>query len=226
MTRWLSVSEAGRALGMSRTTLLAAEEAGLVTPVRTPGGHRRYSPAELHRYLDQAGGAPPAAADTLVSDPGPEATLDVSEAVRDAVRPVVRAVDAECGGVYLVRDGHLRFCASFGIPRWLAERLAAADPPAVLTGALDARHHHLFDAAAVAFPEPRSTGRGHAAALRRGDRVLGVLFLVVPAGHVPAPGELRVLETLQELLSILVDDRLRIAALEQRLSRIGGLARY
>ncbi|MCW2719113.1 MAG: hypothetical protein JWR81_2935, partial [Pseudonocardia sp.] len=36
--RWLSVGEASRALGMSRTTLLAAEEAGLVAPMRTPGG--------------------------------------------------------------------------------------------------------------------------------------------------------------------------------------------
>ena len=40
--RWLSVSEAGRALGLSRTSLLAAEEAGLLASLRTPGGHRRY----------------------------------------------------------------------------------------------------------------------------------------------------------------------------------------
>ncbi len=220
MTRWLSVGEAGRALGMSRTTLLAAEEAGLVSPMRTPGGHRRYSPAELHRYLGEAGGAPPVAA------PTPEATFDVSEAVREAVRPIVRAVDAECGGVYLVQDGILRFCASFGVPRWLTERLAATDPPAVLSGALDARHHRLFDTATAAFPEARSVGQGLAVALRRGDRALGVLFLAMPATRVLLPGELRVIEAFQELLATLLDDRLRVAALEQRLARIGGLARY
>jgi len=44
--RWLSVSEAGRALGLSRTSLLAAEEAGLLASLRTPGGHRRYRPAD------------------------------------------------------------------------------------------------------------------------------------------------------------------------------------
>ena len=46
--RWLSVSEAGRALGLSRTSLLAAEEAGLLASVRTPGGHRRYREAHDH----------------------------------------------------------------------------------------------------------------------------------------------------------------------------------
>jgi len=46
--RWLSVSEAGRALGLSRTSLLAAEEAGLLASLRTPGGHRRYQIGRAH----------------------------------------------------------------------------------------------------------------------------------------------------------------------------------
>lgn len=219
MTRWLSVSEAGRALGMSRTTLLAAEEAGLVTPMRTPGGHRRYSPAELHRYLDAAGGVPPAPAPA--SDPAP---FDVSEAVRGAVRPLVRALEAESAGCYLVRDDGLRFCASFGVPRWLTERLAASEAPSLFTDVLDARHHRLFDTAAFAFPEPRSTGQGLAAALRHGDRTLGALFLVMAPGRVLLPGELRVVDGFRELVAAVLDGQLRIAALEQRLARIGGLA--
>src|SRR6185312_3372675 len=74
--RWLSVSEAGRALGLSRTSLLAAEEAGLLASVRTPGGHRRYRPAELRRYLRAAGawpeatGAPVGAADAVLDAAG------------------------------------------------------------------------------------------------------------------------------------------------------------
>lgn len=223
MTRWLSVSEAGRALGMSRTTLLAAEEAGLVRPVRTPGGHRRYSPAELRRYLDAAGVAPPAA--TPVPEPA-QVPLDLSEAVRGAVRPLVRALEAESAGCYLVRDGALHFCASFGVPRWLAERLAGSAPPALFTEVLDARHHRLFDAASVAFPEPRSTGQGLATALRHGDDVLGALFLVLPPRRTLVPGELRVVDAFRDLVAAVVDGQLRIAALEQRLSRIGGLASY
>ncbi|MDT7615685.1 MAG: hypothetical protein QOF00_3132 [Pseudonocardiales bacterium] len=234
--RWLSVGEASRALGMSRTTLLAAEEAGLVAPMRTPGGHRRYSPTELHRYLEQAGGTATAAPATspVPEAAGPAASLDVSEAVRDVVRPLVRALDADSGGVYLLHeDTHdgtgprsLRFCASFGVPRWLTERLAAAEPPSIIAEVLDARHHRLFDAAATAFPEPRSTGQGLAVALRRWDRTLGTLFLVMPPGRVLLPGELRVVDAFRELIAVVVDDRLRIATLEHRLARIGGLARY
>ena len=127
--RWLSVSEAGHALGLSRTSLLAAEEAGLLAPVRTPGGHRRYRPAELRRYLRAAGADPadaawsadPTPADT---DPDPDAqrlcALDLATALRTAIRPVARALDAECAGVYLCDEARLRFCAAFGVPRWLA----------------------------------------------------------------------------------------------------------
>ena len=151
--QWLSVSEAGRALGLSRTSLLAAEEAGLLASVRTPGGHRRYRPAELRRYLRAAGawpeatGAPvgtadavldaagrpldPAATRGVVVDPAAERSLalDLATALRAAVRPVARALAAECAGVYLLQDGALRFCAAAGVPRWLTERLAAADTP-------------------------------------------------------------------------------------------------
>ena len=72
--KWLSVSEAGRALGLSRTSLLAAEDAGLLTPVRTPGGHRRYRPDDLRRYLHAAGardGTDPAARRAAGAAPPP-----------------------------------------------------------------------------------------------------------------------------------------------------------
>lgn len=225
--RWLSVGEASRALGMSRTTLLAAEEAGLVTPMRTPGGHRRYSPTQLHRYLEQAGGAAPVAEPAPAPAAGPrcaDTDMDITETVRDAVRPLVRALDADNAGLYLRHDDTLRFCASFGIPRWLTERLAGAEPPPVIGEALDARRHRPFDAATAGFPEPRSTGHGIAVALRRGDRIFGVLFLV--AAHPLLPGELRMIDAFRDLIAALVADRLRIAELERRLTLIGGLARY
>jgi excisionase family DNA binding protein len=226
---WLSVSEASRALGMSRTTLLAAEESGLITPMRTPGGHRRYSPAELERYLEHAGvgasggkntpeQAPPEPAGTPVLD-----AVALAAAIREAIRPLVQALDAASAGVYLLRDGSLRFCAAFGIPRWLAERLAETDAPPVITQALDARRHRLFDPAAAAFPEPRATGQGLATALRRDDDTLGVLFLVSPEGRDLLPGELRVVDAFQELVTVVVADQRRIADLEHRLARIAAL---
>ena len=243
--RWLSVSEAGRALGLSRTSLLAAEEAGLLASVRTPGGHRRYRAAELRRYLRAAGaeaaGAPVGAADGVLDAAGrpldPAATrgvavgpaaerslaLDLATALRAAVRPVARALAAECAGVYLLQDGALRFCAAAGVPRWLTERLAAADTPAPVAAARDAARPQRFDPAAAAFPEARSTGEGVAAALRHGEQAVGVLFVVLPAESPPSPVELRTVEACAELLALTVAARSRIAELERTVATIAGL---
>ncbi len=231
--QWLTVSEAARALGLSRTSLLAAEDAGLLTPMRTPGGHRRYRPAELRRYLDAAGaGAMPPERAEVGAGPGGDpagrtareiAALDLATALRVAVRPVVRALDAQCGGMYLCAGRELVFCAAFGVPRWLTERLAASGPPAVLTQAVDAGRPRLFDPAAEAFPEPRSTGHGVATAVRHAEGILGVLFLVLPAERAPLSGELQTLDAFAELLAVLVAERSRITELECRLSRIATL---
>ena len=109
--RQLSVSEASRVLGMSRTTLLAAEEAGLLTPLRTPGGHRRYDPAELRRFAGRAGTSALEPAQDAPHEPavaGGAASEEVAAGIRLAVRPFVQALDADTAGVYL-RDGDLRF---------------------------------------------------------------------------------------------------------------------
>ena len=237
--QWLTVSEAARALGLSRTSLLAAEDAGLLTAMRTPGGHRRYRPAELRRYLDAAGaGAMPPSVPALAGqgpgdatvDPGPAAraareivALDMATALRAGVRPIVRALEAQCGGLYLLREGKLRFCTAFGVPRWLAERLAASDPPPALTYAMDAERPRLFDPAASAFPEPRSTGHGVALTLRYAERALGLLFVVLPLEHAPLPGELRTLAAFGELVALVVADRSSITELECRLARVAAM---
>lgn len=238
--QWLTVSEAARALGLSRTSLLAAEDAGLLTPMRTPGGHRRYRPGELRRYLDAAGAGamPPQRPQSVPAltgrgpgeatvDPGPAAreivALDMATALRAAVRPIVRALEAQCGGLYLLREGKLRFCTAFGVPRWLAERLAASDLPPALTHAMDAERPRLFDPAACAFPEPRSTGHGVALALQHAGRALGLLFVVLPVEHAPLPGELRTLGAFGELVALVVTDRSSITELECRLARVAAM---
>jgi hypothetical protein len=205
---------------MSRTTLLAAEDAGLLAPLRTPGGHRRYSAAELTRYLQRSGSGPLAPAP--VPDPGPPAAPPIMVgALRTALRTVAHAVDADSAGLYLPDPtGALRFTAAFGVPRWLAERLAAAPAPVPVTDAAATGRTQLFDTAATAFPEPRSTGHGLAAALPRGG---GALFLVRPAGRELLPGELRLVDALRELLAATIADQRRIAALEDRLARIAEL---
>jgi MerR family regulatory protein len=223
--RHLSVSEASRALGMSRTTLLAAEEAGLLRPLRTPGGHRRYDPAELRRYAGRAGTSALEPAQDAAHEPavaGGAASEEVAAYIRVAVRPFVQALDADTAGVYL-RDDDLRFAGGFGVPRWLAERLTAGPPPPPIARALDSLRPALFDPAALRFPEPRATGHGFAVALHHdGARPLGVLFVVTR--HELLPGELRFVEALRAVLAMLLDDRRRIRALEERLARIAALS--
>jgi excisionase family DNA binding protein len=220
--QWMTVSEAAHALGMSRTTLLAAEEAGLLTPMRTPGGHRRYRAADLTHYLQQSGSAPLAPPPPTAPDPTPPtASPSLVAALRTALRPVAQAVGADCAGVYL-RDaaGALHFTAAFGIPRWLAGRLAADPTPAPVTEAASTGRPQLFDAAATAFPEPRSTGHGLTVAL---PPHAGALFLIHPPARELLPAELRVVDALRELLAATIEDQRRIAALEDRLARIAEL---
>lgn len=49
----LSAGEAVKTLPISRSTLLRAEEAGKITPFRTPGGHRRYRRSDLDSLFTQ-----------------------------------------------------------------------------------------------------------------------------------------------------------------------------
>ena len=221
--RWLSVGEAARALGMSRTTLLAAEDAGLIGPTRTPGGHRRYSLAEVERYLRRAGGA--GTADPGSGRPRAPATLpavELAEGARAALRPFVHALDGDSAGIYRLDEDGLRFCAGFGIPRWLTERLAASAPPPELGQALAGGRPRIVDAGAAGFPEPRAQGHLLAAPLGAGDRRFGVLFL--HTRRAVLAGELRMVEAFAELIGLLLGDRCRIAELEQRLQRIGELS--
>lgn len=222
--RWLTVGEACRVLGVSRTTLLAAEETGAVVPIRTPGGHRRYAAAELRRHL--GGSVPgPEPRPAPAADPAALDDAAVAATVRAAVRPLAHALDAECAGLYRCHAGDLRFAGAFGVPRWLAERLADAPPPAAVAAALGAVHARPFDPAATGFPDPRSAGHGAAVGLHAEGRPLGLLFLVARPGPGPLPAELRVVDAFAEVLALLLASLARTAEAEGRLSRIAALTR-
>jgi hypothetical protein len=222
--RRLTVSEASRALGMSRTTLLAAEEAGLLAPLRTPGGHRRYDPAELRRYAGRAGAGPTGWADAAVPEPrrpDESGAADIAAAVRVAVRPLVQILDADTAGLYLLHDGELRFTAGFGVPRWLAERLTSGPPPAPVVQAFQTRRPCLFDPAAIRFPEPRAVGQGLAVALQGEASPVGALFVVTRRDLLR--GDLRVVDAFRDVLAMLVEGQRRIVDLEHRLARIAAI---
>ncbi|SHL10289.1 DNA binding domain-containing protein, excisionase family [Pseudonocardia thermophila] len=213
---WLTVSEACRALGMSRTTLLAAEEAGTLVAHRTPGGHRRYHVDDIARFLGRAPDPVPH------HEPAPDPGAQVAPAVRAAVRPLVQLLDADCAGLYLEGPDGLHFSGAFGVPRWLSEQLAEAPPPAPVTAAAADTRPHLFDPAAEQFPEPRATGRGLTLGLRDAEPT-SVLFLVRRSPDEFLPAELRIVDALATLLATVVTDRCHIADLEARLARIARL---
>lgn len=49
----LSPAEAAGRLGVSVRTLDRYVAQGLIRPLRTPGGHRRFRPADLDRLVEQ-----------------------------------------------------------------------------------------------------------------------------------------------------------------------------
>lgn len=221
--RWFSISEACRVLGISRTTLLAAESTAVITPSRTPGGHRRYSAEQLEAYLGTGVPLRPEPAARMPEQRAPATDPALTTAVREAVRPLARALDAESAGLYLVDDDHWQLAGTAGVPRWLAERLAGTAPPEPLRQALQGAGARLFTPSSTGFPDARSAGHGVAVRVREPDRVHGVAFLVTRPGRAPLPGELQVVEATADLLGVLVGQLLQNAELRRRLRGIAAL---
>ncbi|HSJ44427.1 MAG TPA: helix-turn-helix domain-containing protein [Euzebyales bacterium] len=218
----LRISDACHVLGISRSTLLAAEEAGLITAGRTPGGHRRFAREELERYLATHGGSA-SSDDPVAHRPGAGPGRErVATDLRIALRELVQLVDATCAGVYLLDHDRLAYCAGFGIPRWQADRLLSTAPPDAVVSALGTSRLRMVDATGVV-SRPRG---GQAVTLPMlSDRTpLGVLFVVGRAGHELLPGELRIIAAAQRMLALLVDRLQRLADLERRLSGVRDLA--
>ncbi len=219
--RMLTMSEACQYLGVSRTTLLAAEEAGLLTPARTPGGHRRYDPAELDRFLNRdregveapVGERSPAAPNPRVVLTGESLLL-----IREAIRRLTLLLRAESTSIYLLDEQRrLRWCTSFGIPQWRVSQLAQDPPPAAVVRALLHRHRELFEASQEQFPLPTSQGHGVAVPLVAGDELLGVLALVGQRDRLWLPSEIQIIETAAFYIGLLIDQQQRLAEFESRL---------
>ena len=51
MEKLVAIGEVAFRLGVGKTTLRLWERKGLLVPVRTPGGHRRYRESEIERIM-------------------------------------------------------------------------------------------------------------------------------------------------------------------------------
>ncbi|MDI3340447.1 MAG: helix-turn-helix domain-containing protein [Sphaerobacter sp.] len=222
--RLLTVSEACQYLGVSRMTLLAAEEAGLLAPARTPGGHRRYDPVELDRFLNRGRegqplpleAAPPQRAGAGAALGGPATLL-----LREAIRRLTLLLGADATGLYLL-DEHreLRWCTSFGIPQWRAAQLAESAPPAAVIRGVMQGHSELFESDREAFPHRAARGCGIAVPLRTDEGTLGALAIARGRDRPFLPSEIAILETIAFYIGLLVSQQRRLDALEARLERV------
>ncbi len=223
---FLSIGDACRYLGVSRMTLLSAEETGLLAPARTPGGHRRYRREELDRFLSQHGvqhldvEETPEPRDAAPARVGPQSPL-----VSDVIRQVVLLLQVEAGGVYLLDEARqLRFAASFGLPHWLTAQLSTKPAPAVLLRSLRLHRHEVFDIAQEHFPQVVGKGQGVAAPLRNGAEIIGVLFAVDGRDRPFFASEVQIVETAALLLGVLITQQQEIELLECQLRHVHQLS--
>jgi excisionase family DNA binding protein len=71
MTGTITLGEAAAALGVSASTLRRWEDAGRIQAIRTSGGHRRFTVAEVSRLNAERGTAPPHAVRPVPPPAGP-----------------------------------------------------------------------------------------------------------------------------------------------------------
>lgn len=218
----LTMGEACHYVGVSRMTLLAAESAGILSPGRTPGGHRRYTARDLDRLLaDRApAGAPgadghraPPATPAHGPDPG----------IQEAVRQLVLLLKADSAVLYeLLTDRSPRLTASFGVPRWLVEQLDRAAPPEPVLSTLASGRDRVFEPR-EAFPRHPANGQGLALPVRGGGAPIAVL-LVAGRDRTFLGAEVDIARTAATYIGLLLDQQRRLHALSARLREVHRLS--
>jgi len=212
----LTVGQACRYVGVSRMTLLAAEEAGLVRPTRTPGGHRRYTPRDLDRLLVRPDAVPGDAPRS--SPPGPDHADPV---VAEALRQLVLLLRAVAAALYDAQGGALALRRSYGLPRWLTDQLVDRPAPEPVVQALAGREAR-FDAADC-FPRP-SAGAGIAVPLARDGRAVGVLAVLAGRDRTFLGGELDIVRATATCLALMLEQQRLVDTLSARLREVHRLS--
>jgi len=88
--RWLALGEASRVLGVDVTTLRRWADSGAIQTFRTPGGHRRFTDADLTRFVRRRHSA--TARPSEVFGRGGERLLSASSGRRVRTQPWFRAI--------------------------------------------------------------------------------------------------------------------------------------
>ncbi|MDY7080002.1 MAG: GAF domain-containing protein [Chloroflexota bacterium] len=216
--RMIPIGEACLYLGVSRATLLKAEDHGLIRPVRTPGGHRRYGREDLDRLLQHS---------VAVFEQGhyyrarPEATLptfinqiasnpsSLEEVAHESIRLLGDSFQADVGAVFaLDSQEELHLLAAYGVSSEAASTWASNTiTTRVMQDGLPVGYEHLN----VDLPGVRSSFQAVCVPLTYRGVTLGVFHLVSTHRYQFYPSEVNILKMVAVYLaSLIVDsDRLR-----------------
>jgi len=216
--RMLLIGEACLYLGVSRATLLKAEEQGLIRPGRTPGGHRRYGREDLDRLLQHS---------VAVFEQGhdyrtrPETTLptfinqiasnlsSLEEVAYESIRLLADSFQVDVGAIFAL-DSHeeLRLLAAYGMSSETASTWAGnAITTRVMRDGLPVGYEHLNSD----LPGVAGSFQAVCVPLTYRGVTLGVFHLVSTQRYQFYPSEVNILKMVAVYLaSLIVDsDRLR-----------------
>lgn len=222
--RFYTVKEACQYLGLSRMTLLEAEERQLIQPVRTPGGHRRYKHDQLIKYLTNVGPNKPqsnAEAGYLPAlvPGGSPIQADQLMSLENALRQIVRLLQVEMGGIFTFNETsrRLALASSFGIPRWLLANPITIGLEGVSGHALNRLEPITFDNAESELPlADMQSGQGICAALVVAEQKLGTVQIFSTQRRQFFPSEINILATFAIYLAELIAYR-RLLQTQQKL---------
>lgn len=210
-TRFLSISQACKYLGISRMTLLQAEEHQFLRSIRTPGGHRRYNYDDLVRYL-AAYGAPDAEGTeeklpVAIETSGETGPLERFISLENALRQIILLLQVEMGGVFLFNETRRRLIlsTSFGIPRWLLNKETVIGLEGVSGKALTELDPVVFTFIESELPLAEAVrGQGICVPLLAAQEKLGTLQIFSTQRHNFFPSEINILKTFASFFSMLL----------------------
>jgi len=216
--RMLPIREACLYLGVSRATLLKAEEQGLIRPSRTPGGHRRYKVEKLDQFLQRSTevfeyahdsrSRPETTLPTFINQMA-SSSLSLEDVAAEAIDLLGDSFQADIGAVFAL-DSHetLHLLASYGVSSdaastWVSSPITTR----VMRDALPVGYEH----ANVDLPGVRGPFQAVCVPLTYRGVTLGVLHLVSTRRYQFYPSEVSILNMVAVYLASLIveSDRLR-----------------
>lgn len=236
--RLLSIREACHYLGVVRSTLLGMEEHGLITPLRTAGGHRRYSIEQLEELLETM--QRNYQQKQVLSVPGVGTGLSrfarslslkpasVEQVAAEALHHLLDLFQVEVGAVMLADEAGeaLRLLACMGLPKTEEARALFLNLGGGPSGeAFRSRQPVAYDQAGCELPVPFRAVQGVCVPLTYGNVALGVVHIVSAHRRQFFPSEIDVLSTIALYLAGLIVNTELLVHYDRRLAELSLLNR-